>query len=690
MRVYLFLLCLFIQSLVVSASTCEERVLRKYNDRFHDFLNSEFKENSDLELFKSIGFLGKASEDGFRLALNIELGNLASAKNKEKFKELTIKFIENNSRDGEAPVEDNGFLSFYPEDGELPCLEKSLFLKENAAICSVDNVSFNNVQLEDLNSFLTEVFEKISQLELREVDPSPTSLNKKVEVLIDEMFIGSTDFEFEVSGGICDMGKALKRSFNCTIVGGDSLSIKLAGEGLSDELVLTVNTDIVYVLQEQGDKLHYNVLKSEVGTKDTILSAKEFEVLTDKCSASGELIECEPSLESYTLNVVPEKKSDKSLSVDVIPSSGFELKVSSDENARYKIISAHTYLKGIENTEELQKVSFVEMENCDYISKKRSILKCKKLLSPYSVRAIYTGVETLEKSVEIGTFNKFSLEVASSELSSVSQTNKINILGDGGKISTASLSEYNLSIKLRDIKDHKVSLSSENLEVTSEKERGEYSIKVDLYEGSEIVDSKEVKVSKYVAGDNYFFDMIKNNRRCSFKLMKFVGDDNFQTIGQEEYIKNLMRIKVKSKRSTCSDVQKTKGSIQIFCSISKDKLKENVVVELESNGSVVRTVSCMLYNNDYFYESDSEEEEDEEERVFNTKKSSTDFSDSLEKSLTTAIPEYMKSKYQTQTPMYYNPLMYNYGYNPYSAYTPGYYQSPGLWNTMYMFNPATY
>jgi len=168
------------------------------------------------------------------------------------------------------------------------------------------------------------------------------------------------------------------------------------------------------------------------------------------------------------------------------------------------------------------------------------------------------------------------------------------------------------------------------------------------------------------------------------------GTDKFRSIGHEEYLKKMMQVKVHARSTSCSNVQKTKSGIQVFCALSGDRKQERVRVQLFSGDQELRSVTCLLINEDYEEEEESEDR-DISSRTVKSKNSGSDFADSLGDAFSQAFPSYLDSKFQTQQPSFYNPLMYNnYGYSPYYRYTPGFYQDPGLWNTMYMFNPATY
>ncbi len=689
MRVYLISFLLFIIGLGVSANTCEEKVLKKFNSDFHNYLTDQFKENSNLELFKTIGFLGKSTPDGFRMVLNLSLNGLASSDTLKSFNESVENFIKSKARFGKDFGVEKDHFFFYPKDEELPCLEESLFLDSTPALCAVEEVSFKEGRIEELKSFLDGVFEHIAQMELREVTPNPFSMTKSIEVSIKEELIRNDDVELSVVGGTCDMGASLKKNFSCTIIGGERMTLKLRVGELEDELVLTVSPKTKYKLEEvKGRKHVYQVKKLALQRAEEVLAASDLSIESENCAiGEGNTIVCEPSSETFTLSIVPEGNLAEILTAVISPVDGFELRIKTDTDSQYKLISAHVFLSGEESGEELAKVSFSENENCTYISSKRKILKCKKLLSPYSVSALYTGGEKIEKSVEIGSFEKFTLKLSTDEASSLTQKDNISVLGDGLEIAPSSYKDLLLKIEVKKIAKNKVTYIEAESSILSEKEREEYKYSVELSHNSKISDVKEVNVGKYVSGDNYFFDIIKKNRQCHFKLMKVQGTDEFKSIGQEEFLKNMMEVKVQSNKSSCSSVQKTKDSIQVFCSLRRDKLQERVSVQLYSNGQQIRSVNCLLLNENY----EDEEEEDDRSRNFSSSSgSSSKFADTISDSFSKAFPSYINSRYQTQQPSYYNPLMYNYGYNPYSAYTPGYYQSPGLWNTMYMFNPATY
>ncbi|GEM_PF-3807468 len=688
MRVYLFSLLLFSLSFFASANSCEERVLRKYNADFHAFLENEFKENSNLELFKTIGFLGKSTAEGYKMVLNLSLKGLASEESLKSFEGSVRRFVESKARYGSDFQVEKDHLSFYPKEEGLPCVDKSLFLDGQRATCSIDEVRFDDGQIGELKSFLNQIFDKVAQLELIEANPNTYSLKKDIEVLVDDELVKGKEVKLNVSGGVCDMGSSLKKKFSCTIVGGESMTLKLAIGDLTDELTLKINQEMSYKLNEiDGSKNRFQVQKLSLNKPMEVLPSSSFEVLSEKCSVKNDFIECSTDgVSSYVLKVIPEGQSEKTLFADIFPDNGFELKVKTDSSAQYKLVSAHVYVQGSESGEELKKVSFSENENCSYISTQRKILKCKKTLTPYSLTGIYSGPETIEKSIEIGTFSKFSLELEASEVNSLTQIDKVNVLGDGGEISPATYKDLGLSIKIKNKSDNEIEYSKENASLSSKRGKKAYSYQVELLHNSRVSDTKKIQVKKYVGGDNYFFDIIKKNRQCHFKLMKFENESDFKSVGQVDFLKNLMKIKVDSRRGSCSSVQQKKDSVQIFCAIGRDKLKEEVTVKLLSNGSPVRTVRCVLLNEDYY-----DEEEEEESRQVSSSGSSSIFTKEMTDSLTSSIPDIMSSMYQTQQPTFYNPLMYgNYGYSPYYSYTPGYYQSPGLWNTMYMFNPATY
>ncbi|CBW25228.1 putative exported protein [Halobacteriovorax marinus SJ] len=687
MRVYLLSILLFIFTLQAGAITCEERILNQYNDDFHRFLEEKFSENSNLELFKTFGFLGKPTEHGFKMVLNTSIDAMAGSESMKLFEQAASEFVKSKARGGTDYEVLRGHLFFFPEDSNLVCQSASVYLDEAAPICSINEIKFNSGRIGELKSFLDNIFENIPQMELEEVDPNPYKVEKRVRINMKDELFSSTNFELKVVGGNCDLEGGLKREFNCTAVLGESIELNLRVENLNDDIVLEVSSKDGYSLNPvEGKTYEYEIEKKSLSKEDEILSSENFEIVSGECKGEGTRIICEAPSETYTLKVIPEGKTSEEMSLDLSPSHGFELKLRPDESAQFKIVQAFFYDSSENSLEELAKVEFATNDNCTVISSKIKILKCKKLLEPYSVEATYSGSVVEVKRVEIGSFEEFSLKLTRSNADSLSQDDQVVVLGDGEEISPSSFDEYGIKLNITTDPSHEFTYSKSQSLISSKKEDESYSLKIDLLHNSKVVDSKNISIDKYIAGDNYFFDIIKGNRRCQYRLMKFAGNDNFLGIGQEEYISKLMKVEVEASRASCSDVQQGKDSIQGFCTLRRDKLQDRVTIKLISNGAVVRSTSCLIVNEDY---NDDDEDEDDD-RVFRSSSSSSAYADQLTDSISKAIPNYFSSKYQTQQPSYYNPLMYNYGYYPYSNYSPGYYQSPGLWNTMYMFNPATY
>ncbi|OUR98900.1 hypothetical protein A9Q84_05665 [Halobacteriovorax marinus] len=702
----------FLLSQYVLGSQCQTTILEQYNKQFQSFLDEELEQNSNKEIFKSIGLQSEATEDGLKLILNLkmqELKKIVDPKQMGIFKELVNRFFDKNKRKGTAL----GGNFFYPDDSNFPCMDSSLFL-EGSKQCLRKFSSLSGEQVSILAAQLNEVYSKISSVTLNEIEQNTSDSNKTVKISLYPEGSSSTNLQIVPNAGssncALDVGKM---EITCDLKELKNLNLQVSWGDLSDSIDLKFSNEAQYKLAPVVDDLtaeverKFNVLKIDPDHLEGImLSSGEVTIFegVDDCSfVESKMISCEITNRNFTLKVYPNEKQTNILEVNITPENYIELRKDKDKNPLYSYVVVELY-KGGKLVESPENLTFgtelaTDSGKCKPIANSTKNYQCIRGTEPYNITAKSDELEANSQIFQKVNLDNLSLELSEVEITSVDQINLVRVKNSGLVIPSSVFGELKISLEIIKPEGIKSTLNSVAGELTSKRGEKNYDLLVVLKLNGVEKDKKKINISKYIAGDNFFFDIEKGNRFCSFKLMKIDTNGKFSSVGQSQFAEKFFDITVTSKLANCSKVEQTAADVKIFCSLNRKKLKGNIKVVLKSNDAVVRSVQCVAYNRDFHFDkSDDDDEEDFNEfggRSKRGKKSKRgfdhEFAQEVTDNFTALVPKYFEAKYGTsqQIQPSYNPFMYNYGY-PGQAYVPGYYTSPTMWDTMYLFNPGTY
>ncbi|WP_127717766.1 hypothetical protein [Halobacteriovorax sp. HLS] len=699
MRVFLgAFLFLFINTTSMAASSCHQQVLEKMTSELHSYIKSSVNvedfADSQKDFYKKIGFQSIGTDSGVKLILNVDIKDLEKSSSAEEFKvfnDVLNNFFAKNKRVGTIANSDG----FYPKDDVLPCFDQSLFLSQHKQ-CLNGLDTLDSSQIDALGLAIKSIFDATS-IRLVEVDKSSFTKDKVINVITSMKLENLSGLNLDGDTKGCAISGML---IKCSFSEFGKKSISLQGPSSFASIELEYLDGSTYLLSDELGNNTYNVIKkSPENPKGKAI--EDFTIVqgAKNCSKDGVNISCTNLNEMFVLKVNPEKKEDEQLSLEIRPSNAFYIQGDDTKDPLYSYLQPVLIKDSKEVSVEEGKVNFIDLKTCEVISRSRNIIKCPKLDEPYNIEAQLVEESSTSKAdytvVAKGQLGQLSLEITPYQTDSLQQIDTIKVMASGVAISANSFSKLGITLKY----DQDIRYDMNNSFFSSKRKEKDYSYIVELYENGTFKSKQQVNVAKYVADNSFFFNTISKDRYCRFSLMKVLDVGNYVDVGSSSYISEMFETKVSpSKGVSCSGVQKNSNSTQIMCTISKDKFSGSVKVDLLSNGSVVRSANCNLTNSEYDFEREDDDKfpGDDEDREFRGKtiKRSTASSKALADSATDAfsalLPEYLKSRYPTSNTQYYNPLMYQPYYYGGPMLPSSYGNIPGMWDTSYIFNPATY